>query len=449
MNETAAIPLNAIKTEGSRPKLGRVDLQRITVVSGRFRPIWALGAGLVPNPPGRWVASSPAAARMLHSCLQDVTSSQQTAVALPRDLYLSAERIRSRASRYPHVADLLGRRLTEVLDGGRKRADAAPLLLRLLEKEGPNSAAMLERFESGLERFDALAPAGWVGWKSSLPGADRVNGLSRYSELLLALAFEEWGHRVTGFEPEGAEGKRVDLSVEIEGDEVAVETTSPRPHEDDWIDRAIERLTDALSRVASGLTIEMAGYESLRWDDDSGWVSDAKVGTQALDDLVNEFCRCAESVGTEALPQVVVAPRTDQPVTITVVANDEERPDRTAVFASSSRTGLAPNVTRLVERILDERHHLPVDRPGLVLVDLQMWPDFQFDDFYLGKVAEALARRRCPTFVGTYISNKDGLLERSTLHADEAWTGTRPGERFLADWTRGQRARSPSTGERA
>lgn len=172
-------------------------------------------------------------------------------MALRRDIYLSPDRVRARAVDYPLVAALLGDRLEGVLRDDRKRVDAAPLLLRLLEQEGEGSAAMLERLEGGLSRFDDLEPEGWASWKGALPGADRTTCLSRYSELLVALTFADWGYEIQAFEPAGAAGKLADLSIGIAGETVLVETTSPGPHEHDWIDSRAPDAGAVAGRVRS------------------------------------------------------------------------------------------------------------------------------------------------------------------------------------------------------
>jgi hypothetical protein len=354
--------------------------------------------------------------------------------ALRRDIYVSAERVGARAARFPRIASLLGDRLADVLGGDRKRADAAPLLLRLLDQEGIGSAEMLAHLEAGLRHFDELEPGGWTSWKATLAGADRPTCLSRYSELLLALAFESWGHRVCAFEPSGAVGNLADLSVELAGETVLVETSSPGPHENDWIDRAMERLSLALSRVQSGLTIEVRGYEALRFSKAGGWSSDAAVSAQAIDDLVNEFCRRAEHIDCNSLPHVVIRASEGQPVTITVTAG-EQNPKRTEVCSFWNRSGLVPNVKRLAQKFLDERHHLSAGMPGLVLIDLRMWPDFRDADFHLRGVEAELTGHALPTVAGTFVSdNRDGIVERRMLHIDERWRATPAGNCFEAAW---------------
>lgn len=356
-------------------------------------------------------------------------------VALKRDIYLSAEQVGARVEQFPLVAALLGNRSAEVLRGDRKRYDAAPLLLRLLEQDGARSAAMLTRLEAGLQRFDEVEPAGWAVWKAGLPGADRQTGLSKYSELLLALTFDAWGQPVLAFDPAGATGKLADLAVEIVGEKILVETSSPGPHEEDWIDRAMDHLTLALSRVMSGLAIDVNGYDSLRLIDAGEWEHDRQVSTQEVEDLVNEFCRRAEGIDTSALPQIVIEPSDGQPVTITVTAADEAS-DRTAVVSSWGRSGLVPNVQRLARKILAERHHLPSYARCLVLIDLRMWPDFHHADHYLDKVAEELSGHDLPAAVGTFISDNHRLtLSRKLLHIDESWRSSAAGECFESTWT--------------
>ncbi len=358
---------------------------------------------------------------------------------LQRQIYLDRDLVKARAREYRRVADLLGARLTEVLEGKRKRADAVPLLLRLLEQTGEGSAGMLARFEQGLAWFDEVQPDGWTEWKSALPGADRPTCLSRYTELLVALAFSDWGYKIEAFEPPGATGKLADLLTDIGGERVFVEITNPGPRTADWVEAAMDHLSLGLSRVASGLTIEVRGYEALSFDPARDWgARNRAVTTQEIEDVINEFCRKAQSVDLRSLPQVVVEPRECQPVTITVVAAGEEVPERTYVKSSWNRSGLVPNVERLVERVLAERGHLPADRPGIVLVDLRMWPDFWYADVYLRKVASKLTERSSlPVLVGTFVSDSGCLMfERRVLHAG-AWVDGVAGSRFLDDWCGG------------
>jgi hypothetical protein len=218
-----------------------------------------------------------------------------------------------------------------------------------------------------------------------------------------------------------------------------VETTNPGPHTADWVEAAMDRLSLGLSRVASGLTIEMRGYEALSFEPAGEWgARNPPVTAQEIEDVINEFCRNAQGVDLLSFPQVVVEPRERQPVTINVVAAGEEVPDRTYVKSSWNRSGLVPNVERLVQKVLSERGHLPADRPGIVLVDLRMWPDFWYADVYLRKVASKLTERSSlPALVGTFVSDSGCLMfERRVLHTG-AWVEGAAGSRFLDDWCGG------------
>jgi hypothetical protein len=358
-------------------------------------------------------------------------------MALPRRICLEPAFVAARADEFPLIRGLLGDRVESVLSGTSKRADAAPLLLRLLEQTGENSQAMLERVEAGLRYFDALCPEGWDVWRGSLAGADRTTLLSRYSELLVAQEFDDTGYEIIAFEPTGAPGQRADLLVRIAGDELLVEVTMPGPHTHDWVDEAMDHLTLALSRVESGLAIRVEGYEAFDFDPTGEWgAKNRAVASQERDGLVNAFFRAAEQIDLSGLPAVIVEPSEGQPVRITAEAHDPAHAAETVISSSWSRSGLVPNVARLTEKILDERQHLPDERPSAILVDLGRWNDFRNADYYLRQVAIGLAKRDVnAVFVGTFVGvTKGGLIERSVLAADDGWRSTCGGRRLLADW---------------
>jgi len=360
-------------------------------------------------------------------------------MALKRRIYLDPERIADRAEEFPVIRALLGERVQEVLDGKRRRADSAPLLLRLLEQTGNGSRAMLELFSEGVRHFDELDPLGWDQWRSSLAGLDRTGLLSRYFELLTAMWFEASAHEVREFEPAGAPGRRADLLVAYEGEEVLVEATSPGPHRSDWIEAAMDHLLFALSRVESGLEIEVDGYDSLSMNPSGGWKENPRVGTQQQETVVNAFARKAETVDVSQLPQVVIAATDEQPLTITAVSHHPEIPDGTDYVAGWSRSGLVPHVERLVEKILDERKHLPDDRASMILVDFSRWWDFRNADYYLREVAKKVAGRVAPAlFVGTCVGTHDEthhrLIERGVLAVDKGWAETAFGGHFAECW---------------
>ncbi len=360
-------------------------------------------------------------------------------MALKRRIYLDSERIADRAEEFPVIRALLGERVQEVLDGKRRRADSAPLLLRLLEQTGNGSRAMLELFSEGVAHFDELDPLGWGQWRASLAGLDRTGLLSRYFELLTAMWFEASAHEVREFEPAGAPGRRADLLVAYEGEEVLVEATSPGPHRSDWIEDAMDQLLFALSRVESGLEIEVDGYDSLSMVPSGGWKENARVGTQQQEAVVNAFARKAEMIDLSQLPQVVIAATDDQPLTITAMSHHPEIADGTDYVAEWSRSGRVPHVERLVEKILDERKHLPNDRPSMILVDFSRWGDFRNADYYLGEVAKKIAGRVAPalfvgTCVGTHVESHHGLIERGVLAVDKQWAETAFGGHFAECW---------------
>ena len=144
-------------------------------------------------------------------------------MALPRRIYLDPRHVAARAEEFPLICDLLPQRVEDVLSGAQTRVESAPLLLRLLDQTGINGHNMLRRIEVGLGYFDALAVEGWDAWRGSLAGADRSTLLSRYSELLVAQEFDDTGYELLAFEPTGAPGRRADLLVRVEGDELVVE----------------------------------------------------------------------------------------------------------------------------------------------------------------------------------------------------------------------------------
>lgn len=360
-------------------------------------------------------------------------------MALNRRIYLNPDLVAHRAGEFPVVAELLGQRLADMLAGKKRRADGAPLLLRLLEQTGENSAAMLRLFDEAIPHFDGLDLPGWRLWRKSLGGLDRTALLSRYFELLTAAWFGVSGFDIREFEPAGAPGKKADLLVALEGEEILVEATSPGPHQSDWIDDAMDHLTLALSRVESGLVIEVDGYQSLTLEPGRGWSLNPEVRTQERDALVTQFAKAAEQLDLTQLPQRVVSPSDDQPVTITAREHHEELADETMVIAGWSRSGLVPNVQRLASKILDERKHLPNSPPSLILVDLSRWQDFRGADYYLRQVANEIAGRTnqamfVGTCVGNFVAPSHGLTERGVLACDPEWEKSDTGRTFCSSW---------------
>jgi hypothetical protein len=361
-------------------------------------------------------------------------------MALHRRISVDANLVASRAAEFPLIREILGERVDDVINGKQKRADSAPLLLRLLERTGENSRAMLELFSEGIAHFDQLDLPGWREWRGTLGGADRVSLLSRYSELLIALWLTASGFDARAFEPAGARGKRADLLVALEGEELLVEATLPGPHRNDWVEEAMDHLSLALSRVESGLVVAVDGYESLSFDPAGEWGAiNPKVDKQQREALVNEFAKAADKIDIDNLPQIVVAPSPGQPVRITAREHRQQLAKDTYVVAGWSRSGLAPNVKRLAEKILGERDHLPDDPPSLILVDLSRWGDFQHADYYLRQVANRIAGRTAPAVfvgncVGTLHDSKHRLIERGVLASDSGWLASAIGRRFRSGW---------------
>jgi hypothetical protein len=360
-------------------------------------------------------------------------------MSLSRRIYLDPNLIAKRTDQFPIIAELLGERLTVVLDGKRRRADSAPMLLRLLERTGENSEAMLALFSEGIANFDTAQPPGWPEWRGSLSGLDRTALMSRYFELLTAMWFTAAGYEVRQFEPAGAPGKRTDLLVALGDEPVQVEATSPGPHQNDWVDDAMDHLTDGLSRVESGLVIDVRGYESVSLDPTGGWKLNPKVGAQQQEAVIVEFAKAAEKLDLDQLPQVIVEPSADQPVEISAREYHAELTTETLVAAGWSRSGLVPNVKRLAGKILDERKHLPDDLASMILVDFSRWHDFRNADYYLCELAKEIAGRTDPacfvgTCVGTFVGPKHGLIERGVLATNLEWQTTELGRRFTHDW---------------
>ena len=359
-------------------------------------------------------------------------------MAFDRRIYLDPNLVARRASKYPLIRDLLGSRVEEVISGKNRRADGATMLLRLLERTGENSAAMLQLFSDGITHFDVLDLPGWQQWRGSLAGLDRTALLSRYFELLTAAWFGAAGFEVREFEPAGAPGKRADLLVEVGGGELLVEATSPGPHQSDWIDDAMSHLVLALSRVESSLVIEVDGYESLTLTPGEGWSLKPQIGTDAREALVTQFAKAAENVDLSQLPQSVITPTDGQPVTITARKHDPEI-NGTVVIAGWSPSPSVPNVKRLAEKILHERKHLPDSPPSLILVDLSRWQAFRNADYSMRQVAEEIAGRTKQTvFVGSCVGTFDPpnhrLLERGVVASDPAWEQSTSGCKFSSTW---------------
>jgi hypothetical protein len=357
-----------------------------------------------------------------------------------RKIYLDPQLVAARASEFPVIRAILASRVEDVIRGKKKRADSAPELLQLLERTGPGSHATLELFSEGIEYFDQMNPPGWAGWRGSLGGADRTTYLARRSELLIALWFADSGYEILAFEPSGAPGRLADLLVGLADDELLVETTAPGPAADDWVDEAMTHLSLALRRVDSGLLIELDGYNALTFEVGGAWgVETATVNKQEREDLVTQFAKAVDRIALDELPKVVVQPSPGQPVTIIALDHRSTLAGRTEIISSWSRSGLVPHVDRLVEKVLEERKHLPDSPQSLILVDLVRWGDFRNADYYLRQAAAAVDGRIQPavfvgTFVGALIDRSHGVIERGVLAHDIDWAKSSLGERFRHAW---------------
>lgn len=243
------------------------------------------------------------------------------------------------------------------------------------------------------------------------------------------------GFAITEFEPPTPAGTRPDLLIKYRGEHLWIEVASPGPS-DDALDPINARLHFGLERVASGLSVEVEGYEAHAGSEDPDLRSDRRVTLAQVDAVVNEFRRNAADLDHVALPQTVVAARPGQPVSIVAVESVPERGDSTFVCLTSGYSGLVPNVKRLVSSIRRERKQLPTDRPGAVLVDLTRWSDFRDADYYLEHARTSLARHRLPAFVGSFLWDNDRFAPtwRWPLHIDSQWSATTLGGKFQRVW---------------
>jgi hypothetical protein len=189
--------------------------------------------------------------------------------------------------------------------------------------------------------------------------------------------------------------------------------------------------------VESGLCVEVDGYDAFIHDS-SGRVLASPIALDRVDRVVAEFCRNAATLDVKKLPASVISPADDQPIHIRALAHHPEAVRETMVAATWRPAGLAPDITRLVKKIRKERKQLPEERPGVILIDLKLWDDFQYADYYLREVAERLKRHKMPALIGTFIAplGEADPLERTVLHVDPAWLKTEGGRRFHADWKR-------------
>lgn len=351
----------------------------------------------------------------------------------PLNEQLDAVAVAHRAMRFPVLAQCLGERLVPVAADRPVAVSAASGLLRLLEMSGWQTHALLTALEATVIRWDALQPPGWAEVRNVLGNADRDKLLSLCAEFVVAGWASAHGLTLAAMEPKDGTGHLADFRLSIGRETLLVEVTSPRVPEASWTLEANRRLMAALERVASGLAVDVNGFSIVV----SACADDARqVTRREIDALVMRFAHQAPTVERDKLPQVVVAPQDQQPVSITAVATAPE--DVTMVRLFSSRSGEVPDVSRLVDKILRERRHLGGDEPGGILVDLSnMAGDFQPGDFYVHQVREQLARHASlPAFVGSFVWNPVSFRPegRCVLHCDARWAASELGQQFLSGW---------------
>lgn len=352
---------------------------------------------------------------------------------LPQRTHITADAVRTRAARFPLVAELLGERI-DALAESPVHFEKAPHLLPMLEATGANTEALLRVIEDTVRHFDALCPRGWKGVRLQLARAkERGHFLSLCAELVVTRWMGLQGLSVVEFEPTTSDGHRSDLLIEYAAHRLPIEVVAPGLP-DDAIDHPNSRLVDGLARVESGLTVDVAGYGAYANSLDPDHDPDRAVTKADVEHVVREFRHQAAVVDSSKLPATVVEARPGQPISIVATGYDPGQPG-TAVISHWGESGLTPNADRLVEIIRSERKQLPQDDGGAILIDLSRWPDF-IGGYYLEQVKIKLCRHRLPSFVGTFTWSpaRPELEWRQRLHADDDWTLTELGFMFTKLW---------------
>jgi hypothetical protein len=348
---------------------------------------------------------------------------------------VSIDKAQKRAHEFPRLAELVCEQLDR-MQGVRVHRDTGPRLLVLLGETGARTGSLLSKLESAARLFDAVRPAGWDRFCHQIGRAKQQSHfLSMSAELVIARFFHELGLPVLEFEPETTDGKRPDLLIGSSSDNLLIEVVAPRPQEG-AVDPLNARLRARLERVASGLSVDVSGFNAgptHAGDPSDLWTAPTNAD---IDAIVREFRRKSALVDPSQLPAPVVERGPGQPVTI-IATGFDSRVEGTVVFIRWSESGLVPNVNRLVNIIRAERRHLPEARPGAILVDLSRWTDFLGPDcYYLQQAQSGLRSHRLPEAVGSFRWDSEQFTPvlRSSMHVDPAWAGTDLGDAFMRAW---------------
>ena len=333
-------------------------------------------------------------------------------------------RIAARASCLPNISELLGCTLTDVIRGDRVvRPSRASFLLYLLECTGPGSAQTLQVVESWIERLGAVGVPGWARMRTRLVAADRHQFGAVFGELAVAVAFDDCGLRIEAFEPPGRGGRLADLEVALEAEHLIIEIFRPRhrrpPQELKLID-ANERLLSSLERVASGLVIEVDGYDNPR-------------PAGEVDELVRRFR--GTPIPTE-FPHVMVESTDDQPVEIRAVNYYADAAEEETIVCISFPPRLPRSPREIVDQIRREREHLPEHLPGAILVDIGEiftdWVAYRYER----DLRELLSSHTQPELVASFVAPGSGtpLDSGQVLRCDPSWSASPLGRHLIGYW---------------
>jgi hypothetical protein len=315
---------------------------------------------------------------------------------------VSIGKVQQRAHEFPRLAELVREQVDQMQAGARVHRDTGPRLLVLLGESGARTGSLLSKLESAIRLFDVVQPAGWDRFCHQIGRArEQSHFLSMSAELVIARFFQKLGLPVLEFEPETTDGKRPDLLIGSTSEHLLIEVVAPGPQEG-AVDPLNARLRAKLERVASGLSVEVSGYNAgpTRAGDPSDlWTAPTNSD---IDAIVREFHRKSAQVDPSQLPAPVVERSPGQPVTI-IATGFDSRVEGTVVSIRWSVSGSVPSVNRLVNIIRAERRHLPAARPSAILIDLSRWTDFLGPDcYYLQQAQRELSRHRLPETVGSF-----------------------------------------------
>jgi hypothetical protein len=355
---------------------------------------------------------------------------------LRQRIHMPADAIRARAREFPRLAELLGPEIDSLVRAP-VHVDRGQRLLVLFGRTGARTHELLHELEAGIRHFDASNPVGWDGFCRRLASAnERSDFLSRTAELVVAWWLDRREFRIVEFEPVTPAGKRPDLLARHPAGELFIEVAAPGVSSDS-VDLANSRLHEALERVESGLTIEVAGYEAHAGSEDPDQQPGREIPLADVDAVVHEFRENAASIDVAGLPSTVVEARPGQPVRIIATGCDIAGKDETFVTVTSGTSGLVPDVGRLANVIRRERKHLPSDAAGAILVDLSRYSEFLGATYYRGQLESAIAKHRLPAFVGTFFWQSHHFAPgvRSSLHIARDWAMTDLGAAWNKLWT--------------